>query len=149
MPDHPSLFTTILVPIDDSESSIAAGRLAVRLAGEVHALLFFVYIVDPSVVRNISDTSGKEYRLVETEMMSDADSRLNHLSRLARDIHLDTGRTIRNGEPCGEIADLAEKQKADLIVVGRLKDNGREQAAVSAVTGQVLEQAPCPVLVVQ
>jgi nucleotide-binding universal stress UspA family protein len=149
MAEAHSLFNSILVPIDDSQSSMNAGRMAVRLAEQSNSRLFFVYVVDPSVVQKISGTSGKEPRLVETELTSNADSRLNSLSRLARDTSLDSGRTIRNGDLSGEIEDLAEKQHADLIVIGQLDNGGREQSAEGSITEQVIEHAPCPVLVVQ
>jgi nucleotide-binding universal stress UspA family protein len=149
MTDNSSLFHTILVPIDNTESSMNAGRLAMRLAEQNHARLFFVYVVDPSLAQAISRDSGKEPRLVESELTSTADRRLNDLSRLARETRLDAGRTIRSGEPRKEIEDLAAKQNADLIVIGQKDEGTRDQSAAGDVAGQVIEHAPCPVLVVQ
>jgi nucleotide-binding universal stress UspA family protein len=101
--------------------------------------------MDPSIVRKIFSASGKEPRFVAGELLAGADRCLNHLSRMAKDTSLDSGGTIRNGEPCGEIEDLASKQNADLIVTGQMGNSGREQAAICGVTEQVIGHAPCPV----
>ncbi|MGZ3421593.1 MAG: universal stress protein [Polyangiales bacterium] len=53
------------------------------------------------------------------------------------------------GDPARQIARLAEKLGADLVVVGTHVDSAIEQLLLGSVAGRVLRKAPCSVLVVR
>ena len=76
------LIRKILVPIDGSEASRAAHRLALDLAGAYDAELILLYVVDSSVLEELSRLSGQEQpRLIHD--MEESGHRL--LASLARE----------------------------------------------------------------
>jgi nucleotide-binding universal stress UspA family protein len=142
-------FHHILVPTDGSQTSVAAGQLAVQLAALHRARLTFVYVVDISVVEALADTPGKMAEHVEQELELTGQRYLNYLSRLAVNADLEANQVIRHGVPHSEIERLAREQKVDLIVIGQVGHRGPRRILIGSVTERVIECSPCPVLVVK
>jgi nucleotide-binding universal stress UspA family protein len=148
MADPSSLFTNILVPVDGSASSIAAGRLAVRLAKAAAARLTFLYVVDQTVVDELARASARDAALVEEDLAATGRRNLDLLSRTAKENGLEAGRELRRGEPEVEITRWATDQNADLIVIGQVGRRGLQRILIGSVTERVIEHSGCPVLVV-
>jgi nucleotide-binding universal stress UspA family protein len=146
----PPLFNCILVPTDGSQSSMTAGRMAVRLAALNSARLTFLYVVDTAVAGGLAKASGREADGVQEELSASGRHYLDYLSRLAAEAGLESEQRIRMGEPHEEIDDLARAQGADLIVIGQVSGGrGLQRILIGGVTERVIENAPCPVLVVR
>jgi nucleotide-binding universal stress UspA family protein len=143
------LFHHILVPVDGSQPSVAAGRLAVRLAAIHRARVTFVYVVDSAVVRELTSAIGKTKQQVQGELELTGQRCLDHMGHLAADAGLSDERVIRYGTPCSEIETLAREQGVDLIVIGQVGHRGPRRILIGSVTERVIEYAPCPVLVVK
>jgi nucleotide-binding universal stress UspA family protein len=143
------IFRHIMVPTDGSQSSVAAGQLAVRLAAANQSKVTFVYVVDPSVVNELANASGKTESQVRRELESKGQRYLNYLLRLATNADLRAEQVIRHGIPYSEIHGLAQEQNVDLIVIGKVGQHGPRRILIGSVTERVIEQAPCPVLVVK
>jgi nucleotide-binding universal stress UspA family protein len=149
MMENSSLFHHILVPTDGSETSIAAGKLAVHLAANQGSLLTFVYIIDDPLAGRLSKVTGQEANQVLDNFERSGQRCLDYLSRLASEVNLTSNQIIRRGEPYTEITALAMDQEVDLIVIGRVGCRGLRRILIGSVTERVLEHAPCPVLVVK
>lgn len=149
MEAQPAIFGHILVPTDGSKPSLAAGRLAVRLAALQSAKLTFVYVVDTAVVDELTEGSGKLVEQVRHELELTGERYLDYLARLAAKEGLACRRIVRHGTPYGEIEDLAREQDVDLIVIGQVGHRGPRRILIGSVTERVIEYAPCPVLVVK
>ncbi len=147
--DERTLFRHILVPTDGSQSSVAAARLGVRLAVLHRARITFVYVVDDTVVEDLAGASGRVAQQVQSELEATGQRYLDYLSRLAADAGLTSNQVIRHGMPYSEIADLAQEEGADLIVIGQVGRHGPRRVLIGSVTERVIERAPCPVLVVK
>jgi len=74
----------ILVPIDGSEASRAAHRLALDLAGAYRAELILLYVVDSSVLEELSRLSGQEQPRLIHDMEESGHSLLASLAREAQ-----------------------------------------------------------------
>jgi nucleotide-binding universal stress UspA family protein len=120
------LFDHILVPVDGSQPSVAAGRLAVQLAAKHRARITFVYVVDSAVVKELTSVMGKTKQQMQSELERTGRRCLDYMERLAADTGLSNKKVICCGTPCNEIE----------ILIG-------------SVTERVIEYAPCPVLVVK
>jgi len=144
-----SLFHHILVPSDGSKSSLSAGRLAIQLAKLHHAQVTFVYVVDSKAAEKLSITLGKTVGLTQKTMANTGQQYLTYLSRLATDVNLITNSTIRYGIPSIEIEKLASEKSVDLIVIGQISHSGSRHILIGSVAQRVIENAPCPVLVVK
>jgi nucleotide-binding universal stress UspA family protein len=149
MSERQTMFRHILVPTDGSGPSIAAGRLAIRLAASLDARITFVYVVDTAVVDELTEASGKLVQQVRLELERTGQRYLDHLSQLATNAGLQVERLILHGTPYGEIEDLAREQDVDLIVIGQVGHRGPRRILIGSVTERVIEYAPCPVLVVK
>ncbi len=149
MADNQTLFHHILVPTDGSESSVKAGRLAVRLAYCHGSRLTFVYVVDDTVAGGLADATGQEIRQVQNDLEQGGQRYLNYLTRLAAGGKLTSSQSIRRGEPYEEITALAREQGVDLIVIGQVGRRGLRRILIGSVTERVIEHAPCPVMIVK
>jgi nucleotide-binding universal stress UspA family protein len=148
MTEVPGLFHHILVPTDGSEASIAAGRLAIRLASFHHARVTFIYVADVSVVDQLADASGRVAGEVRNELLATGQRYVDYLARLATEAGLKTERVLRSGVPHDEIERLARELPVDLIVMGRVGRRGLRRILIGSVTERVIEYATCPVLIV-
>jgi nucleotide-binding universal stress UspA family protein len=149
MAEERPLFSNILVPVDGSQSSINAGRLAVRLAALARARLTFCYVVDQQSAQRIAESSQKDPRLVEAELAASGDRSRRNMIRLAEEAGVPAEQTIHAGEPFREIGDLARETSADLIIIGQIGRGGLQRVLIGGVTERVIENTACPVLVVR
>lgn len=140
---------TILCPIDFSEISLAALRLARSIRNLVDARLILVYVVEPIVAPSDFTfgpmTSGDvEDRLVERSRQSLAEI----VSGL--DVPSDKlGSRVEHGRASQEIVRVASEEKADLIVMGTHGYTGMAHVLLGSTAERVLRKAPCPVLTVR
>jgi nucleotide-binding universal stress UspA family protein len=148
MSEPQGLFHHILVPTDGSEASVAAGRLAIRLAAFHHARITFVYVVDASVVDQLAGASGRVAEEVRNELLATGERYVDYLTRLATEAGLKAERVLRSGVPHDEIERLTRGSQVDLIVMGRVGRRGLRRILIGSVTERVIEYASCPVLVV-
>lgn len=149
MSEIESMFHHILVPIDGSQSSVAAGRFAVRLAAAQQAQITFIYVVDANVVKELVNASGRMAVQVNHELELSGQRYLDYIAHLAEDADLGADQTILRGVPYAEITDFAQQQDVDLIVIARVGHHGPRRILIGSVTERVIEYAPCPVLVMK
>jgi nucleotide-binding universal stress UspA family protein len=147
--EEQSPFTHILVPVDGSESSINAGRLAIQIAATHNVHITFACVIDQIVAEKISGATSRTIEVTYQELENKGKHYLDYLSRLASNRGLQTDQVIRRGIPHREIADLARELGADLIAIGRVGRHGPQRVHIGSVAERVIESAPCPVLVVR
>ena len=139
----------ILVPIDFSETSLAALDTGVLLAAQLDAKMILLsvtepyYLVDSSAVPHF-DLEGTRARLREV---------LEEKARKwSREIPFSTKNCevlALEGLIVDEILRAAVQMRADLIVMGTHGRKGWARAVLGSVTEQVLRRAPCPVLAIR
>lgn len=138
----------ILVPIDGSEASQAAHRLALDLAGAYRAALILLYVVDSSVLEELSRLSGQERPRLIHDMEESGRSLLTSLSREAERQAVKATVDMHHGMPDEVIMQEAARHGADMIVMGKIGRKGHRRSLVGSVTERVLEASDLPVLVV-
>ncbi len=142
-----SPFTHILVPIDGSDTSINAGRLAIQIAASQDIPITFLYVVDTSAADKIAEATATATQTMDQQLKDKGQRYLDYLSRQARDRGLAADQVVLHGIPHSEIANFARERDIDLIVIGQV---GRQrQLRIGNVAERVIEYAPCPVLVVK
>ncbi len=144
----PSLFSHILVPTDGSETAMRAGKMAVQLASVHKSRLTFIYVVDDSVARSLAGASGKDVDQVRRDLETSGQRSLDYLCRLAGRSGIDADQVCQDGEPCDKITTLARERGVDLIVMGQIGNTSMRRILIGYVTESVIENSPCPVLVV-
>lgn len=138
----------ILVPLDFSEHSSLALKLAIRLAEELGARITLLHAID---IRFVPPTSAGLY--LGSDLMEqvtwDAQQIVNRICTEEKLRMPLQGQTIvRTGVPSEIIMAAAEDQKFDLII---LATHGRTRLARAFLGGtveSVIRQTPCPVLLV-
>jgi universal stress protein A len=142
-------WTTILCPIDFSEVSLSALRLATALRELFDARLILIYVVEPIVAPSDFTfgpmTSGDvEERLVERSRQS--------LEEVVASLEVPREKIqsrVEHGRASQEIVRVASEEKADVIVMGTHGYTGMAHVLLGSTAERVLRRAPCPVLTVR
>ncbi len=146
------MFSTILAGTDGSEVATAAVAHAVELALAVGGRLLIVSAYEP-----ISDLRLREQRIeVPRDLQwivnphEDVLALLQEASASARSAGVTEVETFaRQGDAADAILDVAEEQRAELIVVGNRGMTGAKRFLLGSVPNKVSHYAPCSVLIVR
>jgi len=138
-------YTHLLCAVDFSESSLAACRFAVSLAKEADANLTILHVLDwpPDDELLTEQLNEPEFRrLIEDR----ASTRLEGL--LTDDIRVwcKPRTRVACGKPYQQILEAADRDRADLIVMGVRGRNALDLTLFGSTTNQVVRRAACPVL---
>lgn len=142
----------ILVPVDGSENSKRAARVAIDLAKSYEAALIVIsVVVAPSfyVAGPVAAPADlTDYYRLE---MEDANNAVSSIGKLAKDGGVDaSSQVLRPDKPVVEaIADFATTDAIDLIVVGTRGLGGFKKMLLGSVSSGLVSNAPCTVLVVR
>ena len=147
------MYDRILVPTDGSDTAETAVDhaldLAERYGAEIHAL----YVVDTDAMDLSLGTeqidrlrSGKFGEM--TEIRERAELATSVIADRARERGIDVVEHVTAGRPHAVVADYAEDEDVDLIVMGSHGRSGVKRALLGSVTERVLRSTHRPVLVV-
>ena len=144
-----NLFRCILVLVSGSESSIAAGKLAIQIAKQHNSLLILVHVVDTALRDQMARLTGRAPETIQQELEDNGWRYLNYLARLAQSEGVQVKKTLRVGLPLTEIIAEAEASQATLIVAGKPVARGPRGVFQDRIFGRVIDYAPVPILVVK
>ena len=149
------LISKVVVPIDGSQDSMHAAEYAVKLAGLHGADLSVVYVVNvdqylqslglyrisyPDPIKKKIEEAREEAQKWFTEISRNAEQKK---LRIKTEV-LDTPLSV-----VASIANYADRENADLIVIGTRGRSGISKMLLESVTSGVVTYSPCPVLVVK
>jgi len=136
---------SVVVPVDFSESSQKAVRYGVEIARERKAKLVVLHVIDQRILDSIQQMSAKGYKgdFVEAvkNMIHNRDEDLHAFVAEGLRIGLDVEFVIRKGRP--------REKNTDLVIVGVKGRSALEVVFLGSVARDVVNHAPCPVLVVR
>lgn len=134
----------ILVATDGSDFSKAAVCQAINLAKICSSKIYAISVVEvnqefeslaPDLVEKIEDETRKHLESVKAQITEEG---------------LECETIVHQGEePYEFIVSEADKQKADIIVMGSHGRHGIKRLLMGSVTSRVIGHAPCSVLVVK
>jgi nucleotide-binding universal stress UspA family protein len=147
---------SIICGVDGSPESRAALRVAAQFADERGSTLILAHVAEPARVPHAAgyadaagfgEMGGPITMAEETESGEEAARRL--LDRVAFDAGLEGAeRRIAIGHPAERLADLADEEDADLIVVGSRGRGALKAAFLGSVSSGLVGVARCPVVIV-
>ena len=146
------MFASIVAGTDGSDTARTAVRYAIDLARELGARLEIVSAYEP--------VSGSRLRAEQVDAPEDVEWAINpreDVVALLEEVrseaeaagvkHVET--YARQGEAADAIIDVAEEQRADLIIVGNKGMTGAKRFLLGSVPNRISHHAPCSVLIVR
>ena len=138
----------IVHPTDFSPAGEGAFAKALEIAKHDDAELILLHVLEP-----ISPLADGDYlaRHAELRTAMDATARrsLDRPLARAKRANVTASGVVTEGWPPEEIAKLARKRRADLIVIGTHGRKGMKKLLLGSVAERVILLAPCPVLTVR
>ncbi|MFT5682935.1 MAG: nucleotide-binding universal stress UspA family protein [Myxococcota bacterium] len=142
-------FTSILVPTDFSDGSIAAVQLAVELAAIHTAAVTLLHIgVDPylQATTGYGNTAVALSELAE-QVESDIQAHLEKIQAEFIPDAIPSSIRLRQGFPPQEILEEVDEGGHDLVVMGTHGRTGLKRVLLGSVAERVIRGCPVPVLV--
>ena len=137
------MFETVIVGADDSSTAREAVMVAAEIAQLHGGTLHIVTVYDPKSIR--MQELPEEFRY--STLTSPADMLLAGLSRIVEQRGLKPEVHAATGNPAEAIVRIAEREKADLVVVGNKGMKGVRRV-LGSVPNSIAHDAPCSVLIV-
>lgn len=141
---------TILVPCDFSEHSERAFAWALQLAADRGAKVVLLHVVSIFARGAFPEqVSWLDTAKLEAELLANAEKRLKQFvgQKGSTPVTIDTHTIV--GDPAWDICRVAEREPADLIVMGSHGHAGLAHVLLGSVAERVVQHAPCPVLVMR
>ena len=145
------MFSSIVVGTDGSDTATQAVRRAVDMASAVDATLELVSAYAP--------VSEQRLRMERRDAPEDTQWAINprqevevslaNAAGIARQAGVSVNTHAREGDPADAILDVAEEQKADLVIVGNKGMGGAKRFLLGSVPNKVSHHSPCSVLIVR
>jgi len=143
------VFRHVLVPTDGSDASVAAARMAFRLARAFDARVDLLFVIDMLLCEELRRFDLRELNEIQKELLEQGERYLVVLREEGERWGLTVDTLVRRGDPFEEIVERARELGADLIAMGHVGRRSRSRVLLGSVAERVLEFAPCPVLVVR
>jgi len=138
---------SLLVAVDGSEFSDKAVRYACAMGSSLGAEVVLLHVV-PMLVSatpyhdTISDQPFLALQKVGEDILAKA-------KEIAVALKCEVTELISHGDPANKIVDIATERNADLIIMGSRGVSGIKRLFVGSISDKVMNQAPCPVMIVR
>ncbi len=145
------MFKKILIPVDGSEKSLEALKLAVNLQNTFESELLILTVFRH---HSLLETSMSMVRAEEPETMDDIMRKhASDIAESSKESARDFGSTnvrafVKNGPPARTIVSFAKNKEVDLIILGSRGQGDLEGFLLGSVSHKVTGLANCPVMVV-
>ena len=145
------MWRSIVVGTDGSETASQAVRQAIDLARALEGRVELVSAYEPVSNQRLREEAQQVPQDVQwmVNPREDVEATLRDAARLAEDAGVQVGTYARQGDPADAILDVAEEQRADLIVVGNKGMTGAKRFLLGSVPNKVSHHAPCSVLIIR
>ena len=143
------MFDRIVVGTDGSETAAEAVRTAIELAKMTGARLEIVSAYEPVPQARLKEEEGISGDVSHViNPREDVQFVLDKASARPRRRRWRSSPT-REGDPADAILDVAEENKADLILVGNKGMTGARRFLLGSVPNKISHHAPCDVWIVR
>ncbi|MHA2380022.1 MAG: universal stress protein [Candidatus Thorarchaeota archaeon] len=144
---EPVNIKSLLVAVDGSEFSDKAVRYACAMGPSLGAEVVLLHVV-PMLVSatpyhdTVSDQPFLALQKVGEDILAKA-------KKIAVALKCEVTELISHGDPANKIVDIAAERDADLIIMGSRGVSGIKRLFVGSISDKVMNQAPCPVMIVR
>jgi nucleotide-binding universal stress UspA family protein len=135
----------ILLPVDGSEHAARATAYTLKMAGLMRARVLLLHCHRPFPVK-----LGEPYfQKAIDRIMVDSSALLEPLRSTLTENGVEVTDLIMEGPPADKICDVAQVESCEMIIMGSRGRSDLKGLLLGSVAHRVLQQAPCPVLVVR
>lgn len=110
------MFSHILVPLDGSDNSKSALKVAIRISRYFGSTLTLIAVIDRT---RMTLAAGNIPMDIQSEMRGRAATIINEGKKMAEDAGIDAKTIVEDGAPKNVIVDTANKKDFDLVVIGK------------------------------
>ena len=145
------MFSSIVVGTDGSETARKAVQQATELATVLSASVSLVSAFEPVSNQRLRDERRDVPKDLEwmVNPREDVEATLREAAEEVEGAGLKVEAFAREGDAADAILDVAEEQRADLIVVGNKGMTGAKRFLLGSVPNKVSHHAPCSVLIIR
>ena len=145
------MFRSIVVGTDGSETATEAVRQAIELAKATGARIELVSAYEPVSGQRLREESQQVPEDLQwmVNPREDVSETLEQAAGQLRESGVEVETHAREGDPADAILDVAEEERADLIVVGNKGMTGAKRFLLGSVPNKVSHHAPCSVLIIR
>lgn len=141
---------TVMLATDLSPASRPAFRAALEWARRRHAVLDVVHVFVPPSPFGVPGGPGMpSWEALESRARTSAWKRLAELSAAAARSGVRVRTLLADGPPDQEVARLARRRRAKLVVIGTHGRTGLSRAFMGSVADRIVRTVACPVLTVR
>lgn len=140
-------YRNIVIATDGSENSQRAISYGIEIAKLSGATVHALYVVDTVSFSSIPMDAGWE-SMYDT-LKNEGEKAISEVKERGKVSGVEVREVLLEGHPSNEIIDFAEKNNADLIVVGTLGKTGLDRFLMGSVAEKVVRGSKVPVLVVR
>ena len=141
------MYSTVVVGTDGSSRAEKAVQEAVDLAKSEGARVYLVAAF--SATERQWEQIQSSARVDTLNLADVAEHVLARCAKKAEEQGVQVAYEAHEGDPAEVIIEVAEREKADLIVVGNKGMTGTRRFFLGSVPNKVLHHAPCSVMVVR
>ena len=145
------MFRSIVVGTDGSDTAGKAVAEAIDLAKSLSARICLVSAYEPVPKARLRE----EARQTPSDLQwmvnprEDVSETLEQAAGRLREAGVDVETHAREGDPADAILDVAEEERAGLIVVGNKGMTGAKRFLLGSVPNKVSHHAPCSVMIIR
>jgi nucleotide-binding universal stress UspA family protein len=149
------LFSKILVPIDGSEPSFHAARIAVNIANKFNSELIIIYVVVTPSKSEYANLTGlvtpKQIDMINENAKNESKNWFKKIEDNVKEknpnIKISMKVVLTGIAVYGEVIQFAQEENIDLIVIGTRGRSGIKKLLLGSTASGVVTYANCPVLV--
>lgn len=143
------IMKTLLIPIDYSEKSLKALEVAFNLASQIQGQLLLCHVYQPPVL--LSGEHEPVFALPEYETKKQALRKLRIFTYLAKtnaQCKVPIKFTVKAGSVVEGILELVKSRAVSMVIMGTRGKSSILAKAFGTKTEELVQHAPCPVLIV-
>jgi nucleotide-binding universal stress UspA family protein len=140
------MFNHILLGVDGSEHALRAAKTAADLARNMKSEILRIVVAYDSVPPYLGEPN---MQTAITARMKEAEKVLQKAAEVVGEIPGEVHTETLEGPPAEAILDVANTRKCDLIVMGSRGLGRLTGLLIGSQSQKVVQNAPCPVLIVR
>ncbi|HUI40071.1 MAG TPA: universal stress protein [Methanothrix sp.] len=143
------MYKRILIATDGSDKSKKAAEEGIELAKALGAQVIALNVVNEVVIASAVRQLGSDRKEVEAKLKAAGGKAVDDIKAMGGKAGIGVDTIVRIGAPANAVIDVAESEKADLIIMGSHGESGVSKLLIGSVVQKVLYWATIPVLVVR